>query len=39
MAGPLIIEQYDTTILVPAGFAVSVDRGGNVIGEATHGDG
>ena len=39
LAGPLIIEQYDTTILVPPGFTVSVDGGGNVIGEATHGDG
>jgi N-methylhydantoinase A len=32
--GPAIVEQYDTTTLVPNGFAVSVDRFGNLIGEA-----
>jgi N-methylhydantoinase A len=39
IAGPLIIEQYDTTVLVPAGFTVTADRNGNLIGEATHGHG
>jgi len=33
-AGPAIVEQYDTTTLVPSGFAVTVDRFGNLIGEA-----
>jgi N-methylhydantoinase A len=32
--GPAIVEQYDTTTLVPPGFAVTVDRFGNLIGEA-----
>ena len=32
--GPAIVEQYDTTTLVPDGFAVTVDRFGNLIGEA-----
>ncbi len=31
--GPLVIEQYDTTTWVPAGFAVTVDGHGNLIGE------
>ncbi len=35
--GPMVIEQYDTTVLVPAGFTVRVDELGNLIGEATHG--
>jgi N-methylhydantoinase A len=37
IAGPAIIEQYDPTVLVPAGFTVQADRHGNLIGEATHG--
>jgi N-methylhydantoinase A len=32
--GPVIVEQYDTTTFVPTGFTVSVDRFGNLIGEA-----
>jgi N-methylhydantoinase A len=32
--GPAVVEQYDTTTLVPPGFAVTVDRFGNLIGEA-----
>jgi N-methylhydantoinase A len=32
--GPAVIEQYDTTTFVPAGFTVSVDAVGNLIGEA-----
>jgi N-methylhydantoinase A len=32
-AGPAVVEQYDTTTLVPAGFRVSVDAWGNLIGE------
>lgn len=39
IAGPAIIEQYDTTVLVPAGFTVTADGNGNLIGEATHGHG
>jgi N-methylhydantoinase A len=31
-AGPAIIEQYDTTTFVPAGFDVVVDGYGNLIG-------
>ena len=31
--GPLIVEQYDTTIYVPDGFHVHVDKLANVIGE------
>jgi N-methylhydantoinase A len=31
-AGPAIVEQYDTTTFVPAGFVVSVDPYGNLIG-------
>jgi len=34
LAGPAIIEQYDTTVLVPPGFTVTLDRNGNLIGEA-----
>jgi len=33
--GPAIVEQYDTTTYVPAGFAVSVDQWLNLIGEKT----
>ncbi|MBI4011396.1 MAG: hydantoinase/oxoprolinase family protein [Candidatus Rokubacteria bacterium] len=32
-AGPAVVEQYDTTTLVPAGFVVRVDAWGNLIGE------
>jgi N-methylhydantoinase A len=32
--GPVVIEQYDTTTFVPAGFGVTVDLMGNLIGEA-----
>jgi len=32
-AGPAIVEQYDTTVYVPAGFTVSVDAWSNLIGE------
>jgi N-methylhydantoinase A len=35
--GPMVIEQYDTTVLVPEGWSVRVDEFGNLIGEATHG--
>jgi len=34
MTGPVVIEQDDTTTLVPAGFAVRVDEQLNVIAEA-----
>ncbi len=36
-SGPAIVEQYDTTTLVPHGFAVTVDSFGNLIGEAENG--
>jgi N-methylhydantoinase A len=32
-AGPAVVEQYDTTVLVPAGFRLRVDGWGNLIGE------
>ena len=32
LAGPLIVEQYDTTIYVPRGFAITVDPHLNIIG-------
>jgi N-methylhydantoinase A len=35
-SGPAIVEQYDTTTLIPHGFDVIVDRFGNLIGEANH---
>ena len=31
--GPLVVEQYDTTVYVPAGFRVTVDDHANLIGE------
>ena len=36
-AGPMIVEQYDTTIYVPAGFRVTVDERANLIGERADG--
>lgn len=33
MQGPVIIEEYDTTIFIPAGFTVFRDIHGNLIGE------
>ena len=32
-----IVEQYDTTTLVPHGFVVTVDRFGNLVGEFDNG--
>lgn len=32
--GPAIIEQYDTTIYIPAGFRAAVDEWFNLVGEA-----
>jgi N-methylhydantoinase A len=32
-AGPAIVEQYDTTVYVPAGFSVTVDAWNNLIGD------
>lgn len=34
-AGPAIVEQYDSTSYVPAGFRIGVDDYGNLIGVAT----
>ncbi|MGE0213581.1 MAG: hydantoinase/oxoprolinase family protein [Parvibaculaceae bacterium] len=31
--GPAVVEQYDTTVYVPEGFCVSVDRWHNLVGE------
>ena len=31
--GPMVVEQYDTTIYIPPGFRVSVDEHANLIGE------
>ena len=36
--GPLIVEQYDTTVYVPDGFEVWVDALANLIGEKTQHD-
>ena len=33
LAGPLVVEQYDTTCYVPAGFRVRIDDRLNLIGE------
>jgi N-methylhydantoinase A len=35
IVGPAVIEQFDTTTLVPPGFAASVDAAGNLVLEAT----
>lgn len=35
IAGPLIVEQYDTTIYVPDGFMVTIDERLNLIGTPT----
>jgi N-methylhydantoinase A len=32
--GPAVVEQYDTTVLVPSGYHALVDGWGNLIGEA-----
>lgn len=31
--GPAVVEQYDTTVYIPEGFAVSVDAWYNLVGE------
>ena len=31
--GPMVVEQYDTTVYVPDGFRVTVDKWANLIGE------
>ena len=36
-SGPAIVEQYDTTTLVPHGFTVTVDSFGNLLGESENG--
>ena len=36
-SGPAIVEQYDTTTLIPHGFEVVVDRFGNLVGEVQDG--
>lgn len=33
VAGPAVIEQYDTTVFVPPGYRVRADAHGNLIGE------
>ena len=38
LAGPVIVEQYDTTVLVPPGYTVTADHSGNLIGEAIDGN-
>jgi N-methylhydantoinase A len=32
--GPAVVVQYDTTVVVPPGFRVAVDRWLNLVGEA-----
>ena len=34
VAGPLIIEEYDTTVLVPPGWTARLDKGGNIVMES-----
>jgi len=34
LAGPLVIEEFDTTAVVPAGWAASLDQYGNIILDA-----
>ena len=34
IAGPAVVEQYDTTTFVPAGYRVRADGAGNLVGEA-----
>src|SRR5262249_59074891 len=38
LAGPVIVEQYDTTVLVPPGWTVTMDQSGNLLGEAIDGN-
>ncbi len=33
ITGPAVVEQYDSTVLIPEGFTCHVDRFGNLIGE------
>ena len=32
-AGPAVVEQYDSTVLIPPGFTAAVDPFGNLVGE------
>jgi N-methylhydantoinase A/oxoprolinase/acetone carboxylase beta subunit len=34
LAGPAIVNQYDTTTVIPPGLAAHVDRFGNIVIEA-----
>ena len=34
VAGPVVVEQYDTTTFVPPGYRVRADAFGNLVGEA-----
>lgn len=34
LSGPVIVEEYDTTVFVPPGYRVRRDKLGNMIGEA-----
>jgi N-methylhydantoinase A len=34
LSGPVIINEYDTTVFVPPGYSLTKDRYGNIIGEA-----
>ncbi|MFE4710238.1 hydantoinase/oxoprolinase family protein [Paenibacillus sp. NPDC056722] len=34
LSGPVIINEYDTTVFVPPGYSLTKDRFGNIIGEA-----
>ena len=37
MTGPAIVEQYDSTTVVPPGLEVEIDRSGNIIVDCTTG--
>ena len=34
-AGPLLIDEYDATIVVPPDFRASIDQAGNIVMERT----
>lgn len=33
LSGPVIVEEYDTTVFVPPGYRVQADKQGNIVGE------
>ena len=35
LAGPAIVEQYDTTTVIPPGLEAEIDRHGNIVIDCT----